>query len=88
MDGMAKLLARAGRGLAYKLTSSSSDDNNNNNNNNSDSDDSDDEDTTTTKEPDRPFEPLRVWQSPHQGGQAKGLPPTRYACFLLLLLLF
>ena len=69
-DGMAKLLARAGKGLSYTLPnggvgkggecSGTSDE--------SDSDEG-------GKEEDRPFEPLLLWKSPHQGGEAKGLPP-------------
>ena len=68
-DGMAKLLARAGKGLSYTLPcgvgkggecSGTSDE--------SDSDEGE-------KEEDRPFEPLLLWKSPYQGGEAKGLPP-------------
>ena len=69
-DGMAKLLARAGKGLSYTLPnggvgkggecSGTSDE--------SDSDEG-------GKEEDRPFEPLLLWKSPYQGGEAKGLPP-------------
>lgn len=69
MNGMAKLLARAGRGLTYKLPSRKTD--------GSDDDNSEDEEEAKSKEPDRPFEPLRVWHSPHNGGDAKGLPPRR-----------
>ena len=36
---------------------------------------SDESEIEEEKEPERPFEPLMVWQSPHQGGEAKGLPP-------------
>ena len=68
-DGMAKLLARAGKGLTYKLPSK---DSKNDSDTGSESD-SDMEDKN--KEPDRPFEPLMVWQSPHQGGEPKGLEP-------------
>lgn len=67
MNGMARLLSRAGKGLHFKpLTqqkrSSSSDTENS---------DSEEEET---KEPDRPFEPLMLWKSPHNGGEPKGLP--------------
>ena len=41
-------------------------------NSDSNSDDSDDDDKK--KEDERPFEPLMVWQSPHNGGEALGLP--------------
>jgi hypothetical protein len=66
MDGMSKLLARAGRGLSFKLPTTqlkkaSSDT----------EEESDDEDVKKT---DVPFDPLLVWKSPHNGGTAKGLP--------------
>jgi hypothetical protein len=69
LDGMARLLARAGRGLTYKLPEKrvSTGDT---------SEESDSEDDETG--PDKPFEPLQVWKSPHEGGEAKGLPPRRY----------
>lgn len=64
MDGMSKLMARAGRGLSYKGPrrgeSAGS------------GEDSEDE---VEKENDRPFEPLLLWTSPHEGGEAIGLPP-------------
>ena len=67
--GMQRLLSRAGKGLHYlgkrqKRTEEDEGDN---------TDESSDEDEN--KE-DRPFEPLMVWNSPFQGGEAKGLPPT------------
>jgi len=66
MNGMSKLMARAGRGLTYKLprrgeTGEAGSD-----------EDSEDE---TQKENERPFEPLLLWTSPHEGGEAVGLPP-------------
>jgi len=65
-DGMAKLMARAGRGLHFKLPSNLS--------RGSDSDgDSDQEEEE--KEDEKPFEPLCVWVSPAEGGEARGLPP-------------
>jgi len=36
---------------------------------------SDESDSEEEKEPERPFEPLCLWKSPHDGGEAKGLPP-------------
>jgi SNF2 family DNA or RNA helicase len=69
MDGMAKLMARAGRGLAFKLPQQKP----NSDDTDSCTDDSDQEENE--KENERPFEPLKVWNSPHQGGEAKGLPP-------------
>jgi len=70
MDGMAKLLARAGRGLLYKLPQRNEE---KDNDSGTDDDSNDEEDT---QEEDRPIEPLCVWPSPHQGGPLKGLPPT------------
>jgi hypothetical protein len=65
MDGMSKLMARSGRGLTYKLprrglSEGGSDD------------ESEDE---VEKENERPFEPLLLWTSPHEGGEPVGLPP-------------
>eukprot|EP00543_Licmophora_paradoxa_P009612 CAMPEP_0202478672 /NCGR_PEP_ID=MMETSP1360-20130828/94581_2 /ASSEMBLY_ACC=CAM_ASM_000848 /TAXON_ID=515479 /ORGANISM="Licmophora paradoxa, Strain CCMP2313" /LENGTH=180 /DNA_ID=CAMNT_0049105957 /DNA_START=173 /DNA_END=712 /DNA_ORIENTATION=- len=68
MDGMSKLMARAGRGLSFKLPSKPSGDG-------TDSDSDTDNEKESKKEDERPFEPLMVWQSPHQGGVAIGLPP-------------
>ena len=70
MDGMARLMARAGKGLSYKSPLTS----NNDNDENSDSEEDED-----SQQPDEPtFEPLCVWTSPHQGGECKGLPPKTY----------
>jgi hypothetical protein len=66
MDGMAKLMARAGKGLSYKSMNTKVD---------RGSDESGSESEEEEKEPERPFEPLMVWQSPAEGGEAKGLPP-------------
>lgn len=63
MDGMAKLMARAGRGLLFR-TSTKDDDN---------KDRSDDEDEQEPKK-EPTWEPLCVWQSPHEGGPFNGLP--------------
>ena len=67
-DGMAKLMARAGKPLSFlppkrKVDGDCS----------GTSDESDSEEES--KEPERPFEPLMVWKSPAEGGEAKGLPP-------------
>jgi hypothetical protein len=68
-DGMAKLFARAGKGLSYSLPGGKRDgEDGTSDESNSDDDDGENED-------DRPFEPLLLWKSPHQGGEAKGLPP-------------
>jgi len=69
LDGMAKLMARAGKGLMYKLPQTQKKDGECSGT--SDESDSEEEE----KEPERPFEPLCVWKSPHDGGEAKGLPP-------------
>ncbi len=64
MDGMSKLMARAGRGLAYKAPKRG------------DTAGSDEEsEDEVQKENERPFEPLLLWTSPHEGGEAIGLPP-------------
>ncbi len=69
MDGMSKLFARAGKGLTYKMPDRGE---------KTDGEcggSSDDEEEEEEKEEDRPFEPLMVWRSPHNGGEPKGLPP-------------
>ena len=70
-DGMAKLMARAGKGLMYKLPEGRKVRGDGDHSGTSDESDSEDEE----KEDERPFEPLMVWKSPHDGGEAKGLPP-------------
>ncbi|KAL3776954.1 hypothetical protein ACHAW5_009286 [Stephanodiscus triporus] len=70
-DGMARLFARAGKGLSYSLPGANRGGEEGGTSDESNSDDDDDE----GKEDDRPFEPLLLWKSPHQGGEAKGLPP-------------
>lgn len=69
MDGMAKLLARAGKGLNFQLPGKKRDGDCSGTDGESDSEDE------AAKEPDKPYEPLLVWKSPHEGGEAKGLPP-------------
>ena len=71
-DGMAKLMARAGKGLHFASSKSSMDEQNKDGTDGSGESDEDEE------EEDRPFEPLMVWKSPHQGGEAKGLPSRMY----------
>eukprot|EP00804_Cyclotella_cryptica_P015278 CCRYP_005385-RA/>CCRYP_005385-RA protein AED:0.10 eAED:0.10 QI:181/1/1/1/1/0.87/8/1266/827 len=66
MDGMAKLMARAGKGLSYQSSANIKRDGG--------VDDSESE-SDEEKEEDKPFEPLMVWKSPSEGGEAKGLPP-------------
>ena len=65
--GMQRLLNRAGKGLHFlgKRRMRRDDDG-------STEGSSDEEE----KEEDRPFEPLMVWNSPHQGGEAKGISPS------------
>ena len=68
MDGMAKLMARAGKGLAYRSPNQARD----NDGTDSEGEESDEDDE---KENERPFEPLMVWRSPHnEGGEQVGLP--------------
>ena len=64
MNGMAKIMQLAGKGLNRPSVQKIR------NNDGSDSDSEEEE------EEDRPFEPLRVWTSPHQGGEPKGLPSS------------
>lgn len=66
MDGMSKLLARAGRGLSFKLPSAQA------KKSSSDTEDESDDDEAPRAE--APYEPLLVWKSPHNGGEPKGLP--------------
>mmetsp|Transcript_9495 Transcript_9495/g.13456 ORF Transcript_9495/g.13456 Transcript_9495/m.13456 type:complete len:1151 (+) Transcript_9495:176-3628(+) len=69
MDGMAKLLARAGKGLSYTLPSRKMEDRL------SGTDEESCSEEEEEKEEEKPFEPLCVWKSPHNGGEARGLPP-------------
>ena len=69
-DGMAKLLARAGKGLNYKLPNTTKQ-----NKDGTESESGSDDEEEDAKEPDTPFEPLCLWTSPHDGGESKGLPP-------------
>ncbi|KAL7581624.1 hypothetical protein ACA910_022177 [Epithemia clementina (nom. ined.)] len=76
MDGMAKLMARAGRGLMYKLPEQAKSHTDTDQESNSDDDNNDNE-----RNEDRPFEPLCVWVSPYKQQEqgeteivAKGLP--------------
>lgn len=39
------------------------------------------EDNGLPKPPDTPYDPILVWQSPHQGGVPKGLPTRPYVQF-------
>ena len=68
-DGMAKLLARAGKGLSYQLPGGG------NKKDGECSGTSDESDSEEEKEGDRPFEPLILWKSPQDGGEPRGLPP-------------
>ena len=65
MDGMSRLMARAGRGLTFKLPQRDLS-----------KEDSDEEtEEEDEKENELPFEPLLLWTSPHEGGEPIGLPP-------------
>lgn len=72
MGGMARLLSRAGKGLNYSATNGKT-----KASGDGGTDESSDEEGGES-ENDRPYEPLIVWNSPHQGGEARGLPSTRY----------
>lgn len=69
MDGMAKLMARAGKGLSYRSVNVRPEE---------DGEDESGSESEEEKEPERPFEPLLVWKSPHEGGDPRGLPPKLY----------
>ena len=71
LDGMTRLLARAGKGLHFKLAETAKLDTGNDTDSTCGSEEEEED-----KEEDRPFEPLMVWKSPHQGGESKGLPPA------------
>jgi hypothetical protein len=79
MNGMAKLLARAGRGLTFKLPVHKKVDDGDDT-----GDESESEDEDKNKEPDRPFEPLQVWTSPHQGAEPKGLMPRTCVLYYII----
>ncbi|CAB9516608.1 DNA repair and recombination protein RAD54-like (Fragment) [Seminavis robusta] len=72
MDGMAKLMARAGKGLTFKGPRRLKDDDDD------DGGESDENDKENAKEPEKPTEPLRVWQSPHlhEDVEPRGIPST------------
>ena len=65
---MAKLMARAGKGLNYQAFGGK-------NIKVGGSDDESGSESEEDKEEERPFEPLCVWKSPAEGGECKGLPP-------------
>ena len=67
---MKKLMARAGKGLTYRLPET----NVMEEGESGSEDDDDEEDEEEKKEDEKPFEPLMVWQSPHNGGESLGLP--------------
>jgi hypothetical protein len=74
LDGMTKLMARAGRGLDFKLAARKPQ--------KEDGEETSDESDSDEQEDKKPFEPLQLWSSPHDqqdgggGGEPKGLPPT------------
>lgn len=69
-DGMARLMARAGKGLMFKLPHHAV------KKEDGETTDEEDNESDDEKEEDKPFEPLCVWVSPHNGGEALGLPPS------------
>jgi hypothetical protein len=65
MDGMSRLMARAGRGLTFKLPQRGL----------SEVGSDEESEEENEKENERPFEPLLLWTSPREGGEPIGLPP-------------
>jgi hypothetical protein len=65
LDGMQRILERQGKGIHF--TGAKRDESKN-------GDGSTCGETSEEEEEDRPFEPLRLWMSPHQGGEPVGLP--------------
>mmetsp|Transcript_782 Transcript_782/g.1462 ORF Transcript_782/g.1462 Transcript_782/m.1462 type:complete len:1182 (-) Transcript_782:912-4457(-) len=66
-DGMARIFSRAGKGLNFMAPRVQRKEEDTDSCTNSD-------DEEEAPEDEKPFEPLRVWQSPHQGGKPMGLP--------------
>ena len=70
---MSKLMARAGKGLSYKTPgrakSGDGDDGSD-----ASADEEEEEEDSLMAQLERNYKPLMVWQSPHNGGEAKGLP--------------
>ena len=73
MDGMSKLLARAGKGLAYKTPGGARGGDDDDGSGGSADEEEADEDSLLAQL-ERNYKPLMVWQSPHNGGEARGLP--------------
>ena len=71
---MNRILARCGKPLHYKPPEQKQKRYNSDGETESESDDDEEEE----EEEDRPFEPLKLWTSPHQGGEPIGLPPHAY----------
>ncbi|KAL3920273.1 MAG: hypothetical protein SGILL_003346 [Bacillariaceae sp.] len=65
--GLERIMSRAGKGLNFVSMRQKA---------KNGSGTEDESDSEEEKEEERPFEPLMVWQSPHQGGEARGLPKT------------
>lgn len=65
LDGMKRIWERQGKGIHFKGAKRDESKN---------EDGSTCGETSDEEEEDRPFEPLRVWISPHQGGEPIGLP--------------
>lgn len=71
-DGMSKLLARAGKGLAYKTPGRAGGGGDDGSGGSADEEEEDEDSLMAQLE--RNYKPLMVWQSPHNGGEARGLP--------------
>lgn len=68
LDGMQRILERQGKGIHFQGQKRNGDESKN------DDDGSTCGESSEEEEEDRPFEPLRVWASPHEGGEPIGLP--------------
>ena len=74
MDGMSKLLARAGKGLNYKTPGRAKSGDGDDGSDASCADEEEEEEDSLMAQLERNYKPLMVWQSPHNGGETKGLP--------------
>lgn len=68
INGMQNILDRAGKPLHFQLARRPQEKGDETASSSGESSEEEEE------EEDRPFEPLLVWNSPHQGGEPKGLP--------------
>jgi hypothetical protein len=71
MDGMSKLLARAGKGLHYRTPGRAG---SGGDGSDGSADEEEQDEDSLMAQLERNYKPLLVWQSPHNGGEARGLP--------------